>query len=149
MPVAQEMHRPKHETDPKAAILEASKEVANHIKVTGNDLLICVYERPTKVTMVGAGGKPFELDMSQTSRNQEDKFQGTVGLVIERGPGVLHYDNANMFPGGKCPDIGDWVMVPIRDSVPLIGGFKPNTRFYRLAEVQMVRMILQDPDIIM
>ena len=145
--MALEINRPKHDTDPKAAIFEACEDVLKGVRITGSDILVCVYERPGKI-IVGkdALGRDLEIDTSATSRTLEDKIQGRVGLVVAIGP--LAGQHADFF-GGDMPKVGDWVLLNGSDAVPFVGGYKPQTRVFRLVQANFVRAVLGDPDIVL
>jgi hypothetical protein len=131
-----------HETDPKKVIWDALDKWLPKIQdVTGGDAVVCIYERPAHKVMRGPNGEEIKFDMSQTSRNAEDKFQGVVGLLVKVGP---HFEEKCQDKLGVVPKVGDWVTFRNQDCFSFVLG----ERSMRQLEGQMIRKILTDPDAI-
>lgn len=128
-----------HHFDPKEAILSETAEDVKDFEVTGRDLLLVVYERPKEIAIAG-GNKLYLPD--NASAVTEDKFQGIVGLVVKVGPRAE--ETSENFPNSKIPAVGDWVIAPIASCITLLMG----KRTCRLIETQMVRGIVQRPDMV-
>lgn len=128
-----------HDTDPRKDILtEVAADVAE-FEPTGRDLLCVVYERPESLAV--EGGKRLWLPETSSART-EDKFQGIVALVVKVGPRA---DEASAnFKNGLGPKIGDWVIAPISASMSFLLG----KRTARLIEAQMIRGVIQRPDMV-
>ncbi len=122
-----------HDTDPKREIFDAVKSYLEDIDINGVDILTVVYIRPEKTK----GG----IILTKSYRD-EDRFQGIVALVVKVGPNVDKYKE--QFKDGNIPKVGDWVMYRTRDSDPFLMG----ERTARLVEVQMVKAIINRPDIV-
>ena len=131
-----------HKEDPKAVIWKALDGWLDKVEPTASDLLICVYERPSIMKFKNALGKDVEFDTSSTSRTKEDKFQGTVGLVVKVGPSAS--EHAGNFKDGKMPEVGDWVSVQVGTCI----SFTLGERMMRLVQANFVRLTLTDPDCI-
>lgn len=125
--------------DPRERILSETKDDVADFEVTGRDLLLVVYERPKEIAI--AGGKSLFLP-DNASAVTEDRFQGVVGLVVKVGPRAN--EASENFPNGKIPQVGDWVIAPIANCHTLLMG----KRTCRLIEAQMVRGIVQRPDMV-
>jgi len=87
-----------HENDPREEILKRVGSLEG-VEVFGNDLLVAIYERPTR-TKSG-------IYMPETTVG-EDKYQGKAMLVLKMGPTCFLDDD-----GKKFRDIseGDWVVL--------------------------------------
>lgn len=131
-----------HKADPREVIWRSLDGLLDKVEPTGSDLLICVYERPTIIRMKDALGRDVEFDTSATSRVKEDKFQGTVGLIVKIGP--LASEHAGNFKDEKMPQIGDWVSVQVGTCI----SFTLGERMMRLVQANFVRLTLTDPDCI-
>lgn len=136
MSVATKVIEVVHDKDPKLVITDALKAWLPRIRsATGADYLICVYERPEKMTN--------GLIMPQNaSRLVEDKFQGNVGLIVAKGPNVEEYKS--FFRNGAMPQVGDWVAFRTQEAV----AFTLGDRAMRLVQANMIRLVLEDPDCI-
>lgn len=78
------------------------KEVGNLDGITpfGNRVLVAIYVAPARM----------KSGLYRTSGQlKEDIYQGTVGLVVRKGPTAFVDDAKTAFNGDKA-DIGDWVM---------------------------------------
>lgn len=94
-------------TDPKDALLDALGK--HDSDILHSQVLVAIYVRPSKT----AGGILLPDKVIE-----EDRFQGTVGLVVGLGPGAFKDDNIAQFHGKKLK-VGDWVMFVAADGVAL------------------------------
>jgi co-chaperonin GroES (HSP10) len=85
--------------DPKNALLNALPAGAHLFECFHNKVLVATYVRPEKTK-----GGIILADRSQA----EDRFQGSVGLVIKTGPLAFVDDGVVKFGGVKVEE-GDWV----------------------------------------
>ena len=85
--------------DPKKEILKWVGSTKKE-RLVGDRVMVATYARPTRTD----GGIYLSDNMSV-----EDRFQGTVGLLILMGPTAFKYDGSYEFEGDK-PKIGDWVV---------------------------------------
>lgn len=131
-----------HKEDPKTVIWNALKGWIEKVEPTSGDVVICVYERPTIMKMKNALGLEVEFDIGATSRNNEDKFQGVVGLIVKTGPN--YEDHAPKLGLEKMPPLGSWVAFKTSDCTAFVLG----DRSMRLMQGNFIRMILSDPDAI-
>lgn len=124
----------KHDVDPKDEIYEAVGVAASQVEVMGAQVLVAIYIRPKKT----AGGI-----WTPDSAQDEDIYQGKVGLILKMGPMAFEEDETHKFP--VKPKVGDWVVFRIGDTF----SFNLNKRYCRLAEDIYVRAIIQSPDVVM
>lgn len=134
MPVQSKTLTMVHEKDPKQEIFDAIKNDIGDIEPTGGDILAVVYERPEKT-------KSGLYIPEKASAREEDRFQGIVALVVKCGPNVEKH--AAQFKDG-VPKIGDWVYFKTGDAISFLMG----SRTIRQIEVQMIRGIVQRPDMV-
>lgn len=88
--------------DPKKALVQAIGSAIDEIEVFGAQLLVATYIEPDKT----AGGiwKP-------QSSVQESLYQGSIGLVLKKGPWAFQNDaNLNIDWKGQDANVGDWVL---------------------------------------
>jgi co-chaperonin GroES (HSP10) len=87
-----------HEIDPREALREKVGDL-DGIEVFGNDVLVAIYQRPTK-TKSG-------LILADSTRG-EDVHQGKVALVLKMGPTCFLDED-----GARFRDIsaGDWIVL--------------------------------------
>lgn len=85
--------------NPKKAILDAMKGVAEKVELLHSKVLVALYIAPEKTK----GGI-----IRPDSNVKEDVWQGMVGLVVKKGPVAFVDDDNNHF-GGADVAIGDWV----------------------------------------
>ena len=100
--------------DPKAEILSWIGDLSAE-KILGDRVMVATYARPSKI-----GGIWIP-----ESQQQEDRFQGVVGLLVKTGPNAFLYDGAYRLIERKegetekayrarweksVPQIGDWVV---------------------------------------
>ncbi|SCB30346.1 hypothetical protein [Rhizobium lusitanum] len=74
------------------------------LEIMHNQILVGIYMRGAKI------GNIFIPEKTQ----DEDKWQGKVGLVLKKGPLAFRNDNSNDF-GGQSVEVGDWVMYRVSD----------------------------------
>ena len=87
-------------SDPKKAILDAVGNALDGIRVFNNQLLVGTYIAPEKT----AGG----LIIPDKSK-MEDLYQGTLGLVLKKGPTAFLSDDRHDWMEQDV-QVGDWVM---------------------------------------
>jgi len=117
-------------TDKKKAILEAVGDLSD-IEVMFNQVLVGIYFRPA----VTAGG----IIMPQSTQ-QEDQYQGKIGLVLKVGPTAFQSDNDTDFAGQSVKE-GDWIVLRPGDGWELT--LRETT--CRLVTDRNVRMKIADP----
>lgn len=102
--IAEASRTPK---DCKREIMKYLGEIKPH--VLHSQVLVAQYIKPAK----SKGG------IIMTDRNvQEDRFQGTIFLVIALGKGAFKDDNIAKFNGDELK-VGDWVMAVAADGVAM------------------------------
>ena len=74
---------------------------------------------------------------------KEDIYQGTVGLVLKKGPLAFKDDATNQF-GGFEPNIGDWVVFNAGDSKRV----QINLVDCRYIDDALIHQIIPDPGMI-
>jgi len=104
------------------------------IRVMHNQILVGIYMKPEKT----AGG----IYMTDKTRD-EDKWQGKVGLVLQKGPLAFEDDGTNAFKGQNVSE-GDWIMYRVSDGFPI----DINETHCRLIEDTHVKGIVSDPKVI-
>lgn len=88
--------------DPKEALLNAVGKAIDHIHVFGAQLLVGTYIEPEKT----AGG----IYRPQTSV-QEALWQGSIGLVLKKGPWAFQNDEAlGVDWKSQNVEVGQWVV---------------------------------------
>lgn len=147
MTVAEKVIDVVHQKDPKDEIWDDLNETTtifggkkvkwiDRIEPTSGDVVVCVYERPSEITH----GTLKLLTPDNYSRAIEDKFQGTVGLLVKLGPDFAkHKRDLAMDP---MPKIGDWVAFSNKDCERFVLG----KRTMRLLQGNFIRMVVSDPD---
>ena len=117
--------------DPKKALIKA---VGKHdTLVLHSKVLVATYVRPAKTK-----GGVFMPDR----KIEEDRFQGTVGLVIGLGKGAFKDDNIAKFNGDSLK-VGDWVAYVAADGISLFINNVP----CRLFDDTRILMKVTDPEI--
>jgi|SRR5579859_2877430 len=94
-------------TDPKKALLDGLGK--HDTKVFHSKVLVATYVRPA-VTKGGIYVPDKTIE--------EDRYQGTIGLVIGLGPGAFKDDHIAKFHGDKLK-VGEWVMYVAADGVSM------------------------------
>lgn len=97
-----------HRVDPKKAIMDKLPKDFDKAKFMSNQLLVGTYIRPDEKTKGG-------LYIPNKSRD-EDKFQGTVGLVIYKGPTAFMDDESYHFHGQNV-EVGEWCWFKVGDGI--------------------------------
>jgi hypothetical protein len=126
-----------HESDPKKALL---KKVGNlkEFELLGNAILLAIYLRPDKA--ITKSGVIIHLpDKVQ----DEDKYQGKVGLVLKKGPQAF-VDDENVQFHGQNVDVGDWVVIRPSDGWSLT--LTQNQVLCRMVTESAIRMKIPSPD---
>ena len=119
--------------DKRKAIKEAVGDLSG-VKVMFNQILVGIYFRPA----VTAGG----IIMPQSTQ-QEDQFQGKVGLVLKVGPTAFQDDDGNDFAGQKV-EVDDWIVLRPGDGWEIT--LRETT--CRLVTDRNVRLQIDDPSIV-
>lgn len=91
----------RHETDPKKHLLDKVGDLSE-MQVMFNNVLVAVYQRGETANITKGG-----LYIPQKTQN-EDRWQGKVGLVIAKGPKAYKDDETTKFDG-ETVEVGDWV----------------------------------------
>jgi hypothetical protein len=105
------------------------------LDVLGNQLLLGIYMKGAKI------GSIFIPDKTQ----DEDKFQGKVGLVLKKGPSAFVSDANHTFsPEEEAIKEGDWVVYRVSDGFPI----DINSVHCRLIEDQDLKLTVTDPAIV-
>jgi co-chaperonin GroES (HSP10) len=93
-----------HDSDPREDLM---RKIGNldHVDVMLNQVLVATYIRPKRTR----GG------IILTAQTQdEDRYQGKVGLVIAKGPQAFVDDDRQKFDGQNV-QIGDWICYRMSD----------------------------------
>lgn len=125
--------RMAHDQDPAETI---TKEVGDlsQIDLFHNLILVGIYKRPEKT----AGG------IILTNKIQDEEiYQGTVGLVLKVGPNAFVDDAVNKFNGMNVKP-GDWIVFRTSDTQKT----SINGTICRLLEDAHVKMRVPSPDTI-
>lgn len=119
--------------DPKAEMLKQVGDLSG-VDVMYNMVLLAVYVRPN----ITKGGiiRPDE-------NQEEDVWQGKVGLVIKLGQDAFEDDEEVKFNGQRA-DKGEWVVFKTGDAWQLTIGQWP----CRLVRDSSIKMKVTDPSII-
>ena len=119
------------DTDPKEAILKALGK--HDTKVFHSKVLVATYVRPAKTE-----GGIFLPDKAI----EEDRYQGTIFLVIAKGPGAFKDDNIAQFHGDTI-NVGDWVMGVAGDGIGMFINGVP----CRLFDDSRILMRVKNPEL--
>lgn len=118
----------------EAAAEAILKNLGDHdTQVLHSKVLVAGYVRPAKTR----GGILLPDKVIE-----EDRFQGTVGLVIGLGKGAFKDDNIAKFNGDKL-ELGDWVMYVAADGVGMFINEVP----CRLFDDTRILMKVKNPEI--
>lgn len=117
-------------SDLKKAILEAVGDLSGYT-VLGSNVLLAAYIRPEKTS----GG----IIMPE-NRLDEDRFQGTVSMILKMGPEAFKYVGGYAYEG-PVPEAGQWVMHHASDVREL---FIRKTSC-KLIDASLIRMIVPEP----
>jgi co-chaperonin GroES (HSP10) len=121
----------ENSTDPRQALLDA---LGNHAtEVLHSKVLVATYVRPAMTK--GGVYMPDKVI-------EEDRFQGTIGLVVGLGPGAFKDDNIAQFHGKKLK-VGDWVMYVAADGIAMFINEVP----CRLFDDTRILMKVKDPEL--
>ena len=123
-----------HTLDPAESLLDELDGRQDAIKPLGSGVLVAVYVRPNKTK-----GGILLTDKSQ----DEDKFQGKVGLVLKLGPIAFVDDDTHRF-GEDIPQPGDWVVYNVGETF----AFNMGDVRCRIVEDVAVRAITSRPDMV-
>jgi co-chaperonin GroES (HSP10) len=126
----------EHTRDPKDDIFENVKDYIDDVKITGAQVLVGVYVRPSRT----AGG----IELPDSYRD-EDIYQGKAGVILKMGPLPFNQNDDDFF-GGKFPKVGDWVVYRPSDGFPLQLENKQNCRL--LSDRFKIKAIVPRPDLV-
>jgi co-chaperonin GroES (HSP10) len=119
------------DVDPKKAILKAIGKHDTHI--FHSKVLVATYVRPAKTKSgIYLADKTIE----------EDRYQGTIFLVVGLGSGAFKDDNIAQFNGDKIK-VGDWVMGVAGDGIAMFINGVP----CRLFDDTRILMRVKDPEL--
>lgn len=93
-----------HEVDPRQKILDELGDISG-LKITNNNVLVAVYQRPT-TTMLG--GKTFYV---ADKVMDEDRYQSKVGMIVAHGPTAFNDPTGEWFQGVEYK-LHDWIVTP-------------------------------------
>ncbi|MBM7047568.1 hypothetical protein [Rhizobium lusitanum] len=102
-------------------------------EVMHNQILVGIYMRGAKI------GSIFIPEKTQ----DEDRWQGKVGLVLKKGPIAFQNDGSNDF-GGQNVEVGDWVIYRVSDGFSI----DINETHCRLLEDVHIKGRVSDPSLI-
>ena len=119
--------------DVKAAIIEKIGDLSK-MPLAGARVLLGIYIAPEKTK----GG----IILTDTTK-KEDIYQGTVGLVLAKGPIAFKDDAVNKF-GGFDPSVGQWVTYNAGDAKRV----QINGVDCRYIEDSLIQQIVPDPAVI-
>lgn len=119
--------------DPKRALLREIGDVSG-VSLLSARILVAIYVGPEK--MKSGLYRPH-------SQLKEDIWQGTVGLVLKKGPSAFVDDQHHKFHGQNI-EIGQWVtFVPGEGKRVQINGVD-----CRIIEDTLINMVVEDPELI-
>jgi hypothetical protein len=105
------------------------------LNVLGNQLLLGIYMKGAKI------GSIYIPDKTQ----DEDRFQGKVGLVLKKGPSAFVSDANHAFSAEEeAIKEGDWLVYRVSDGFPI----DINGVHCRLIEDQDLKLTVTDPAIV-
>ena len=100
--------------DARTVLVDAlGKDNIDQFEPFHNLILIATMVTPPKM-MKGPDGKPVKFLLSDKTQ-QEDRFQGKIGLVLKVGPTAFKGKTPDSF-GGVTVKPGDWVMYKPSDA---------------------------------
>lgn len=116
----------------KAKIHKLLDPILRGYRITGSDLLVATYIPPS----ITPGG----IKLIQKSQ-QENIFQGKVGLVLQLGPLAFKRDRYNCPWDGLTAKVDDWVMFRFADAWDAyLGGVS-----IKVLDHESIRAIVDDP----
>ena len=125
-----------HEVDPKEKLLSDLGDISE-LKLTANNVLVAVYQRPT-TTMLG--GKTFYVS---DKTMEEDRYQSKVGLIVAHGPTAFEDPDGQYFRGIEFK-LHDWIVTPASSAYSMM----VNGVMCRLIADSYIKMHAPDPDMI-
>lgn len=120
---------------PQATVEEIRAAIGDleRIEVMHNQILVGIYMRGDKI------GQIYIPEKTQ----DEDRWQGKVGLVLKKGPLAFVDDSSSDFRGQNV-DEGDWVIYRVSDGFPI----DVNGTHCRLLEDVHIKGRVTDPSVI-
>jgi len=151
-----------HDVDPKQEIIKDCAELLASFQIRPYDVLLVMYQRE-----LIAGDKRLRsgifLPDNGVGTMREDTYQGKIGLVMKIGASAFTDEPDVKEPDGKVivgkhtwkgfrPKVYDWVAINVSDSsfgfeLPKLPWLSSG-RKVRTVDENMVRMIVQEPDVI-
>lgn len=122
-----------HEKDPADVVRDEVGDLSN-VTVFHNQILVGIYTRPNK-TKSG-------IILTEKTQ-QEDVFQGVVGLVLKVGPTAFQDDANNQFRGQSVKE-GEWIVYRPSDTHKV----SVNGKVCRLLEDAHVKLRVAHPDMV-
>ena len=132
-PGAMLTHDPRDNERVKTEIMAKLGSLAD-VDVFHNRILVATFVRPERT----ASG----LYLSDQTK-KEDEYQGTVGVVVKKGPGAF-VDAGSVEFFGKNVEVGDWVVYSLHSG----RGLAMNGVHCRIIEDAHVDMVIPQPDMV-
>jgi hypothetical protein len=101
-----------HAADPRKELQKKVGDISD-LKLFHNAIMVAVYIRPTTMKLKG-GHSLIMPDKVQ----DEDRYQGKIGLVVAKGPIAFLDDDRTQFHGQDV-EIGEWVVFRPSDGFQL------------------------------
>jgi len=122
-------------SDPKKVLMAKVGDLKD-VELMTNRVLVAIYVAPEKT----AGGI-----IRPTSQLKEDIFQGSVGLVLKKGPAAFEDDSrVNVYFYGQNAQVGEWVVFRPGDARRV----QINGVDCRFVEDSLIDMVVADPECI-
>jgi hypothetical protein len=121
--------------DPKKALMAKVGDLSG-VSLMANRLLVAIYVAPEKTK----GGI-----IRTTGSLKEDIWQGSVGLVLKKGPAAFEDDpRVNIYFYGQDANVGDWVAFRPGDARRV----QINGVDCRYIEDALIDMIVESPEVV-
>lgn len=121
-----------HDVDPKQKLLGELGDLSN-IEIFNNQVLCCVYIRPTKT----------KSGLYLTDKyTDEDRYQGKVGLIVGMGPSAFQDETGQWFNNSSF-SLNDWVVFRPSDG----WGITVNGVLCRMLSDTQIKMRIPSPDV--
>jgi co-chaperonin GroES (HSP10) len=117
--------------DFKSAVMKELGDLSK-FDVLGSGVLVATYVKPEKTR----GG----IILPDKTKD-EDRWQGTIGLVLKMGEQAFKFDGPYEYKG-RVPQVGEFVMFHTSDTREL--GIRQIS--CRLIDSSLIRMIVPDPE---
>ena len=126
--------RMEHLIDPKVDLQMRTAQYIEDFDPIADEVMCAIYRRPTR-TKSGL----IITDQQQ----EEDIWQGKVGLILKMGPLAFSEDTDHHW-GGKIPQVGDWVLWRVGDTFTFLLG----DVHCKSVKDGNIKAILKKPDIV-